>query len=88
MIIFELDSMTQIKFKFLDHVNLKSREFFDPLSQGCDEENVQETCNRQLSGTKLVYFIADYCTQCTAVLMSTPSLRHQNNNLRVSQSVT
>ena len=35
----------------LDHVNLKNREFLDPLSRACDEEPVQGTCIRQLSGT-------------------------------------
>jgi hypothetical protein len=37
--------------KYLDHLNLKSKLFLDPLRQDCDEEHVQDTCNRQLSGT-------------------------------------
>jgi hypothetical protein len=43
--------LVQDKVQYLDHVNLKSREFLDLLSQACDEEHVQDTCNRRLSGT-------------------------------------
>ena len=47
-----LDSVAQDAIQQLDHVNLKSRRFLDPLSQACDEEPIQDTCKRQLSGTK------------------------------------
>lgn len=43
--------LAQNTVQYLDHVNLKSRGFLDPLSQACDEKHVQNTCNRQLSGT-------------------------------------
>jgi len=49
---FGLDSIAQDTFQYLDHANLQSSGFLDPLSQVCDEEHVQNTCNRQLSGTK------------------------------------
>jgi len=52
MIKFGLDPKAEGSFQYLDHVNLKSRGFLDPLSQVCGEEHVQDTCNRQLSGTK------------------------------------
>jgi hypothetical protein len=51
MIKFVLDSKAQDSVQYLDHVNLKSSGFLDPLIQVRGEEHVQDTCNRQLSGT-------------------------------------
>ena len=53
MIKFGLDSMAEDTVQYTDHVNLKSRGFVDQLSQACDEEHVQDTCNRQLNGTNV-----------------------------------
>jgi len=48
--------MAQDTFQYLDNLNLKIRGFLDPLRQAFDEEQVQNTCNRQLSGTKCGLF--------------------------------
>ena len=66
-----LTDVAQDMVQYLDHVNLKSRGFLDPLSQACDEERVPDTCNKQLSGTNgglascrclySKYICADYC---------------------------
>jgi len=56
MIEFLLDSMAHYTFQYLDHVNFKCRGFLDPLSRNCDEEHVQDTCNRQLSRKNGCFF--------------------------------
>jgi len=43
--------LAQDTVQYLDLVNLKSRGFLDPMSQACDEERVQDTYKKQLSGT-------------------------------------
>jgi hypothetical protein len=47
-----LETMAHDKFQYLEYLNHKSKLFLDPLSQACDEEHVQNMCNRQLYGTK------------------------------------
>jgi len=51
-----VESMAHDKFQYLENLNHKSKLFLDPLSQACDEEHVQNMCNRQLYGTNGVMF--------------------------------